>query len=253
MPDDRATADVDRPPDRRTGPSGSPLVGRGDADRHAAVTRSLLGYGVLAGPVYVVSGLVQAVTRDGFDLTRHDLSLLANGPSGWVQVVTFVLCGLMTVAAGVGMGRSWRSLGGGRGTVWGPRLVAVYGVGLVGAGVFVADPMNGFPPGTPDGPPAGATVGGVGHVVAGGLGFLALVVACLVTATAWARRGRPGAAWFARLTGVMFLAGFAGVASGSSSPVVVLGFWVAVILAWAWIAVTSVELYRRTPLLTPAG
>jgi hypothetical protein len=65
---------------RATGPSGSPLVGRGDADRTAAITRSLLGYGVLAGPVYVVVGLAQALTRDGYDLARHDLSLLANGP-----------------------------------------------------------------------------------------------------------------------------------------------------------------------------
>ena len=35
-------------------------------DRGAAVTRSLLGYGVLAGPFYLVVGLVQALVRDGF-------------------------------------------------------------------------------------------------------------------------------------------------------------------------------------------
>lgn len=55
---------------RATGPSGSPLVGRGDADRAAAVTRSLLGYGVVAGPFYVVVGLIQGLTRRGFDLLR---------------------------------------------------------------------------------------------------------------------------------------------------------------------------------------
>jgi hypothetical protein len=51
-------------------------------DRAAAVTRSLLGYGVLAGVFYLVVGLAQALIRDGYDLTRHDLSLLANGPYG---------------------------------------------------------------------------------------------------------------------------------------------------------------------------
>ena len=86
-----------------TGPSGSPLVGRGDADRHAAVTRSLLGYGVLAGPFYLVVGLAQALTRDGYDLARHDLSLLANGPWGWIQIANLVVTGLMTIAAAVGI------------------------------------------------------------------------------------------------------------------------------------------------------
>jgi hypothetical protein len=237
---------------RPTGPSGSPLVGRGDADRTAAVTRSLLGYGVLAGPFYVVVGLAQALTRGGYDLTRHDLSLLASGPLGWIQIADFVLSGLMTVAAAVGMHRSLRVLGGGRGSVWGPRLVAGYGVGLVGAGVFVADPMNGFPPGTPDGPPAVVTVGGIGHLVLGGLGFLCLIAACLVFAGRFAAEERTGLAWFSRVTGVLFLVAFAGIASGLSTPAVVLGFWAAVIVSWTWLAVVSLDLYRRTPPLTPA-
>ena len=238
---------------RPTGPSGSPLVGRGYADRTAAITRSLLGYGVLAGPFYVVVGLAQALTRDGYDLRRDDLSLLANGPLGWIQIANFVLTGLMTVAAAVGMARALRVLGGGPGTVWGPRLVGAYGVGLVGAGVFVADPMNGFPPGTPDGPPVAATVGGIGHLVLAGLGFLALVAGTLLLARPHAAAHRSGLAWFSRITGVLFLLAFLGLASGSASPLVVLGFWVALLLVWTWLAVTSVDLYRRTPLLTPAS
>jgi hypothetical protein len=239
-------------PERPAGPSGSPLVGRGDADRTAAITRSLLGYGVLAGPFYVVVGLAQALTRDGYDITRHDLSLLANGPLGWIQIANLVLSGLMTIAAAVGMRRAMRVLGGARGSVWGPRLVAGYGLGLVGAGVFVADPMNGFPRGTPDGPPATVTVGGVGHLVLGALGFACLIGACLVLARAYADLGRAGMTWFSRVTGVLFLVAFAGIASGTASPVVVLGFWVAVVVAWTWLARVSLDLYRRTPLLTPA-
>ena len=209
---------------RRTGPSGSPLVGRGDADRHAAITRSLLGYGVVAGPFYVVVGLIQAVTRDGFDIARHDLSLLANGEFGWVQIANLVLTGLMTVAAAIGVARSLRVLGHGPGSIWGPRLLAGYGVGLVGAGIFVADPMNGFPRGTPDGPPAEATVGGLGHLVFGALGFACLVAACLVLARSFSSRGRTGMAWFSRITGVAVLVAFVCIASGSASPGVVLGF-----------------------------
>ena len=238
---------------RRTGPSGSPLVGRGDADRTAAITRSLLGYGVLAGPLYIVVGLAQALTRDGFDPTRHDLSLLANGPLGWIQIANLILSGAMTVAAGVGMRRALRVLGGGCGTVWGPRLVAGYGVGLVGSGIFVADPMNGFPRGTPMGPPVIKTVGGIGHIVFGALGFLCLILGCLLIGQYYAAQRRARMAWFSRATGVAFLVAFVGIAGGSASPVVVLGFWAAVILTWSWLATTSIDLYRRTPLLTPAA
>ena len=72
---------------------------RAPVDRAAAVTRSLLGYGVLAGACYLVVGLAQARTRDGLDLTGHDLSLLANGPYGWIQSANFILTALMVIAA----------------------------------------------------------------------------------------------------------------------------------------------------------
>jgi hypothetical protein len=42
--------------------------------------------------------MVQARTREGDDPTRHDLSLLANGPDGWVQIANFVLMGLLVIA-----------------------------------------------------------------------------------------------------------------------------------------------------------
>src|SRR3954469_22985302 len=98
------------------------------------VTRSLLGYGVLAGPFYVTVSLAQALTRDGFDLTRHSWSLLANGALGWIQITNFILTGLMTVAAAVGLARAVPQ------SRWAGRLVGVYGVSLVAAGLLRADP-----------------------------------------------------------------------------------------------------------------
>jgi hypothetical protein len=61
---------------------------RAPVDPAAAVTRSLLGYGVLAGVFYLMVGLARARTRDGFDLTRHDLSLLVNGPTAGSRAPT---------------------------------------------------------------------------------------------------------------------------------------------------------------------
>lgn len=233
-------------------PAGpSPLVGRGDIDRHAAISRSLLGYGVIAGPLYLVSGLVQGLTRPGFELDRHDLSLLSDGPLGWIQITTFVVSGLMTIAAAVGMSRTLRVLPSGPGARRGPRWVGGYGVGLVLAGVFVADPMNGFPVGTPEGRATSISWHGLAHLAVGGLGFLCLVTGCLVLATWFSAARRPGWAWYSRVSGLLFLLAFAGIASGSDSPVVVLGFWAGVVIAWVWVAAVSVYLYRATPMITP--
>jgi hypothetical membrane protein len=204
-------------------------------------TRSLLGYGVIAGPFYVGLSLAQALGRDGFDLSRHEWSLLAQGPGGWVQVLNLVLTGLMVVAAAVGFRRA---LGGGRAGRWAPRLLAVYGLGLVGAGIFRADPMNGFPLGTPDGPPVQPTIHGLLHLATAGVGFLALVVATWLLAGRFREEGRRRQAKWTRATGVAFTVAFAAIASGATSPAVNLAFTVAVVLTWVWLSVTSLQQYR---------
>ena len=207
------------------------------------ITRSLLGYGVLAGPFYIAVSLAQGLTRDGFDLSRHEWSLLANGPSGWIQMLNLVLTGLMVVAAAVGFRRA---LGKGRAGRWASRLLAVYGVALVAAGVFRADPMNGFPVGTPDGPPAQPTLHGTLHIAAGGVGFLALVAATWLLAARFRQDGRRRQATWTRATGAVFLVAFAGIASGATSPAVNLAFTAAVVLTWAWLSLTSLRQYRAT-------
>jgi hypothetical protein len=82
------------------------------------------------------------------------------------------------------------------------------------------------------------------HIVAASLAFLCLIAACFVLARRFSALGQRRWALFSRLTGVLFLLGFVGVASGSSSPVVVLGFWLALLVVWGWIAALSLYLYR---------
>jgi uncharacterized membrane protein YozB (DUF420 family) len=206
------------------------------ADR---VARSLLGYGVLAGPLYVIAALIQGLTRPGFDLLHDDVSLLSNGDLGWIQIANFVLTGAFVIAAAVGMARAL----GGRST-WGPRLLGVFGAGLIAAGLFVADPMNGFPAGAPSGRPVTISVHGSLHIVVAVVGFLCLVAACIVLARMFAREGRRAWMIYSVVTGIFFLLAFAGVASGSTSAVIVLGFWAGVIAAFTWIAMVSIDLYR---------
>jgi hypothetical membrane protein len=202
------------------------------------VTRSLLGYGVLAGPFYVTVSLAQALTRDGFELDKHAWSLLENGGLGWIQITNFVLTGLMTVAAAFGLRRSLTS---GRGRRWAPSLIAVYGVSMIAAGVFTADPAQGFPAGTPE----VTTVSwhGMLHLLSGAIGFFGLIAACLVLGSRFALAGRTAMAWFSRATGILFLAAFAGIASGSHGPTTP-AFIAAVLLVWAWLATVCVHFYR---------
>jgi hypothetical membrane protein len=206
----------------------------------ARVTRSLLGYGVIAGPFYVTVSLAQALTRDGFQLDKHAWSLLENGSLGWIQITNFILTGLMTVAAAAGLRRAMTA---GRGRTWAPLLIAVYGISLVGAGIFTADPAQGFPLGTPE----ITTVSwhGMLHFLTGGIGFLCLIAACLVLGSRFALAGRTGLAWFSRLTGIAFLAAFAGIASGSHGPVTP-AFVAAVLLVWTWLATVCVHFYRAS-------
>ena len=213
---------------------------KNDCTKADRFTRSLLGYGVLAGPVYVVAALVQGLTRPGFDLLHDDVSLLSNGSLGWIQIANFILTGVFVIAAAAGMARALK----GRST-WGPRLLAVFGAGLIAAGVFVADPMNGFPVGTPAGHPLSVSWHGLLHIVAAGIGFLCLVAACIVLARMFGRERRRMWMAYSLVTGIVFLLAFAGVASGSTSAAVVLGFWVGVLIAFSWIAAVSIDLYRK--------
>jgi Protein of unknown function (DUF998) len=210
-----------------------------DCSPAARVTKSLLGYGAVAGPFYVTVSLAQALTRDGFDLRRHAWSLLSNGSLGWIQITNFVLTGLMVVAFAVGLSRALTT---GRGSTWAPRLIGAFGVSLVGAGAFRADPGAGFPAGTP----ATTSISwhGMLHFMVGGAGFLCLIAACLLLGSHFARSGEKGWAAFSRVTGVVFLAAFAGIASGSGTPAIILSFVTAIVLVWTWMACTAVKIYR---------
>ncbi|MER7244431.1 DUF998 domain-containing protein [Kribbella sp. NPDC000426] len=222
-------------------------------------TSALLTGGAVAGPLYVVVWLTQAFTREGFDITRHPASLLANGGPGWIQTANFVVSGLLSIAGAIGLRRAiglhrtighrsrpLRAAGGSspapRGRVWGPWLVAVYGLGLLLAAAFPADPAAGFPAGTPA-DYAEISARGMGHFVAGTIGFSGLIAGCLVIAAHYRSIGRRGFARFSAVTGILFFGAFAGLSAGAGSRPTIIAFDVAVVLGWTWL--TAVCLDRR--------
>ncbi|TMR88367.1 DUF998 domain-containing protein, partial [Nonomuraea basaltis] len=209
--------------------------------RPVSAKRPLLGFGVVAGPLYVTVALAQAFTREGFDLARHPWSFLANGDLGWIQTANFVVTALATMACAAGLRRALAS---GRGARWAPRLVAAFGASMAGAAIFPADPAMGFPAGTPEGPGA-ITLTGTLHMAVGGVGFLCMVAACYVMASRFARDGSKGWAVYSRVTGTLFLGSFVGIASGGGVTWANLTFVGGILAIWSWLSLVSLKLSRN--------
>ncbi|GAA2396277.1 hypothetical protein Cme02nite_65040 [Catellatospora methionotrophica] len=154
-------------------------------------TRALLAGGVLAGPLFLATVVVQQAVRDGVDARSQPMSLLSLGEAGWIQIVNFLLCGVLAIGSAFGIRRLLRGRPAG---TWGPILVAAYGAALVWGGVFVTDPASGFPAGTPQGAPDPSTWSwhGTLHAFAAPAMGLALVGVCLVFSRRFLRLRRPG-------------------------------------------------------------
>ena len=212
-------------------------------------TRALLACGVVAGPLYVAVTMVQALTRNGFDLSQHRFTLLTTGDLGWIHQANMVLVGVLTVLLAVGVRQMMRT---GRGAVWGPRLLGLVGVAYLFGGLLTADPVAGFPPGTtPE--MVQTTWQGAVQNASRGASTLLLIAASLVIARWFAAEGRRSWAWFyavaiplvfAALTAVGFAIGINPAAPAFLAT------------PWIWVTALAVHLYQREAKLrndVPAG
>jgi hypothetical protein len=121
-------------------------------------------------------------------------------------------------------------------------LIGIFGLALIAAAAFRADPAFGFPPGTPAGPPATITWHGGLHLAAASLGFLALIAACFVFGRRFAERGRgPWAAWSFATGGLFLVAiGLNGAMAGQAAANI--AFTVMALLAFLWTSAVATSL-----------
>ena len=208
-------------------------------DGRAAATRSFLGWGVVAGPFYLLLAVIHALLKPGFDFSRHALSLLMVTDTGWIQRANLILVGLMVIAAGIGFRRAIE----GRRGAWMRTLLVIYGVALIGSGIFAPDPMGGFPPSMDD----TVTTSGLLHLAFGAIGFISLGAAAIVF-SGWCRaQGRRTAGVLALVAGIVVIAGFVGGGALSQMSAGVLLLWIAVLAGFAWLLCASVLTYRTVP------
>jgi len=141
----------------------------------------MLKAGVLVGPLFVGLSLILALASSGFDVTKHEVSLLLVGKLGWLQMINFTATGLLSIVCAFGLKRSLKS---GRASKWGPTLMGVFGMLFIVAGFFHPDPQLGFPAGAPAGVPTLASV----HANIHSLAFTLLAIATVANGFVFARR-----------------------------------------------------------------
>ena len=182
--------------------------------------------------------IAEALTRDGFDLRKHRFSWLTTGDLGWIHQSNMLLVGVLTVLLAVGVRQMMRT---GRGAVWWPRLLGLFGVAYIIGGLLTADPVAGFPPGTTPEMVQKTWHGAVQNASRSASSLL-LIAASLVIARWFAAEGRRRWAWFygaaiplvfVALTAVGFAIG------GNPGALAILA------TPWIWVTALAVHLYRR--------
>jgi len=165
-----------------------------------------------------------------------------------MQITNFIVGGLLILGFAVGVRQI---VGLRRMTTWGPMLLAVAGMGLIIAGIFVTDPAFNYPPGTPDGPTPQMSWHGALHFFVGGLSFfIGLSAACFVFARRFA--GDPHWRGWVALSvaaGVLMLAFFVAYAVVAAlvpggGPGGLLER-ISIVTGLAWIALFALRLLRQ--------
>ena len=209
------------------------------------MTKALLACGAIVGPLFIVAFLFEGATRANYDSLRFPVSSLALGDYGWVQSANFVVAGLLTLAFFAGLRRTPVQ---GKGSTWGPLLVGVWAVGLLGAGVFVTDPVSGYPPGTPD-RLSGNSWHGALHDLFSLLGIVALAAACFTFGRWFFRRGKRAWALYSAASGVVFAVTFVFSSAGFAQVAGLVDLAgllqrVAVAVVFCWLTLLTVHVLR---------
>jgi hypothetical membrane protein len=206
--------------------------------------RRLLACGAVAGPVFILTVLVQDFTRPGFDPRIHLLSQLSLGPLGWVQVANFVLAGVLYLFGAIGLSRREH---GHRGGTAAPVLLSLFGMFLILVGVFRTDPAHGFPPGAPA--PQQPTVSGIIHSAGALPTFLCLGIAIVMLSRVHSARGDRGISSYLLISAIVFLFMFIGAMAipTFTGPVLQL----AVLVGWSAPSVSALRLLRQGASPTP--
>lgn len=207
--------------------------------------RLLLACGVIGPLLFIVVFLIEGATRPDYSAWHHYVSSLSLGGQGWIQIANFIICGILVLGFATGLRRV---LCPGKGCTWGPILLGIFGLCLIGAGIFVTDPLLGYPPGAP----GTVTLHGTYHNILSLFAFTSLVVACFVLARRFASDPAwRGWAFYSIATGIVVVVFFVLSADLTTSPdpnaPAGLLQRISIITGWSWIALVALRLMSKRP------
>ncbi len=219
------------------------------------ITRLLL-IGGAAGPLFfILVFLLEGATRPGYSAWRHFVSQLSLSSAGWMQVLNFLVCGVLSLGFAIALRQVLHP---GKSAFWGTLLLGTFSIGLIVAGLFSTDPALGYPVGAHMGGPQ--TLHGTIHGLAGLTVFSSLTAACFVMARYFV--GKPqwkGWTLYSTITGVIIAVFFiaamvASVLDGSGVlPDAPTGFFqrISIIAGWGWIALLAIQLLNKRAYAKP--
>lgn len=197
------------------------------------MSQLLIVVGAITALLFYAVLIVEGALRPGYNPIYHTGSELSLGKRGWVQRANFLQFGAGMVCFGIGVGQTLDSLVGGV-------LLGVFGLALMAAGVFLTDPVRGFPPGSPNVAPEKVSWHHQVHGATGPIAYLAAFGACLSLA------GRLGGLWrgYTVLTAVVGLGFTVGTAlsyqrNSSITGLVQRGL---ILVYSAWVVLLSIHL-----------
>jgi hypothetical membrane protein len=212
------------------------------AGEQPVATRLLLACGAIAPLLNIVVILVLGATRPGYNAWQVPDSNLELGVGGWIQITNYLVSGALLLGFAIGLRRVLPTS---RGSTWGPILLGLVGLGLIGAGIFVTDPGLGYPH---EASTITVTVHGTIHSLISLFVFISLPAACFVLARRDAADPTSrGWAWYSVATGllVVVFVVLTFVATALNGPAG-LTQRIFLVVGWSWIAALAIRLMSRS-------
>jgi len=158
--------------------------------------------GTIAGVFFTLSWIIQEAFRETYNPLMHPISSLSFGPTGWIQVATFFITGVLTLLFAYGLWNIWKSEKGI--SQWVPIFVIICALAFIGSAIFTSDFANGYPAGAPV-VITNPTFSGIMHQTCVSLLFFSTPLGCFIIGNYFAYKKELKWLLFSSISGLMFL------------------------------------------------
>ncbi len=211
---------------------------------HESVTNSRwqVFSGAIAAPVFIITFLIEGAIRPNYSPLRHAVSSLSIGNLGWIQSANFIVTGTLLFIFAL---KLWNIFRRPKGSTWGPLLISILSIGLIGAGIFATDPIAGYPPGAA----LVRTARGILHDAFSIPFFFGLPAACFIFSRQFYKMRQHRWAIYSITSGTVMIAAFVFASLGFQKFVVFVAFAglfqrISIAVGFCWLTMLAFFLLR---------